>query len=329
MQDIAREIKTLGLSFLEWLKIAKSRALNLGDSNRNLALDFIARGQFREAIFRLKMALRFSPQDAEIWYMLGRCYQMTGEKTEAKMALKRSIAIHSKHEEARFLLAILDPSIPADLLPHTYPVSLVKEYFGSTALSYDETQINSLDYKSHEETISLVRYYLPAPDNSLIVADIGCGTGLMGKYLRPYASDLRGVDVCKEMADLAFLVGGAGDTIIYDDMVIEDARDYLLRRINPTIDLITASYVVNYMGGLSAVFDGAKKALKPGGWFIFTTDTHEGSGYQLHTDLQRFAHSESYIEEQIKRVGFTLHTIQPITVYDGVDSLGVVCQKPL
>ena len=122
MQDIAQGIKSLGLSFFEWLKLAKFRAFNLGDSNKGMALDFIARGQFREAIFRLKMALRFSADDAEIWYLLGRCYQMTGETAEAKMALKRTIALNSKHEEARFLLAILDPNTPKELLPHTYPV---------------------------------------------------------------------------------------------------------------------------------------------------------------------------------------------------------------
>ena len=245
------------------------------------------------------------------------------------MALKRTIILDAKHEEARFLLALVDPASPKELLPHTYPIDLVKEFFGATAASYDDQQLNELGYKSHEATLALVQQFLPAPDASLIVADIGCGTGLMGTLLRPYAKDLRGIDISKEMTDIAFLISGEDSAIIYDDVITEDARDYLLRRINPTIGLISASYVVNYIGGLSAIFDGAAKALMPGGWLVFTTDTHEGDGYQLHTNLQRFAHSQSYIEEQGKRVGFTQHTIQPITVYDGVPSLGAVFQKPL
>lgn len=328
MQDFAEQFKQLGSSFFGWAKEAVSRARNVGESNRELALGLIARGQFREAIFRLKMALRFEPQDAETWYLMGRCHQMLGENAEAKIALKRTIALNKKHEEARFILAILEPDTSKDLYPHTYPVDLVKEYFGTTALTYDNKQLNDLGYRSHEETISLIRYYLPPPTKSMIVTDIGCGTGLMGKLLRPYAEDLRGVDICREMADLAFLVGGSDGEIIYDDMVVEDARDYLLKRLNPTIDLISASYVVNYIGGLSAIFDGANKALKPGGWLVFTTDAHNGPGYELHPDLQRFAHSDNYIEEQAKRVGFTLHSIQPVTVYEDVSSYGVVCQKP-
>ncbi len=313
-------------SIKNWFSDAMRASKDLGGSNQALALQFIAKGQFREAVFRLNMALKFKPNDPELWYLLGRCYILLDQKQDAIEPLRKVIRHKSTHEEARFLLASADPSTPENLMPHTYPVELVKEYFGGIASEYDMVHVEAMGYRGHVVIAELVKQYLPPPDGNLIAADIGCGTGIMGPFLKQFTAELRGIDLCEEMTDLAFIRSDADAETFYDEVETRDARDYLLKRVIPSIDLITAAYSVNYMGGLSAVFDGAKNALKPGGFLIFTTDQFDGNGYHLLRDLQRFGHSESYIRSQVERVGFKLHEIKPVEVYKDIPSFGVVCQ---
>ncbi len=315
-------------SLKQWFSDAARASRDLSGSNRDLALQFIAKGQFREAIFRLNMALKLKPQDADLWFLLGRCYVLLEQPSDAIAPLKRAIELKPTYEEARFLLAMSDPSTPEKLMPHTYPVSLVKEYFGGIAQDYDLIQIQAMEYRGHVVLAEKVKQYLPAPEENLIVADIGCGTGIMGAFLKQYAAELRGIDLCEEMTNIAFIRSDDADPEVtfYDEVETKDARDYLLKRVVPSIDLITAAYSVNYMGGLSAVFDGARNALKKGGWFVFTTDQYDGNGYHLLRELQRFGHSEAYIRAQAERVGFTLHDIQPAQIYKDVASFVVVCQ---
>jgi predicted TPR repeat methyltransferase len=313
-------------SIRDWFANALQAGKDLSGNNQALALQFIAKGQFREAIFRLNMALKFKPNDPELWYLMGRCYILLGQDSDAIEPLKKAIGLKSSHEEARFLLASCDPSTPENLMPHTYPVELVKEYFGGIASEYDMVHIDAMGYRGHIMVAELVKQYLPAPDVNMIVADIGCGTGIMGAFLKQYATELRGIDLCEEMTDLAFIRGDEDGETFYDEVETRDGRDYLLKRVVPTIDLITAAYSVNYMGGLSAVFDGAKNALKPGGFLIFTTDQYDGSGYHYLRELQRFGHSEAYIRSQVERVGFKLHEIKPVEIYKDISSFAVVCQ---
>jgi predicted TPR repeat methyltransferase len=44
---------------------------------------------------------------------------------------------------------------------------------------------------------------LAAPDGRCVALDAGCGTGLCGPLLRPYASELTGVDLSAGMLDRA------------------------------------------------------------------------------------------------------------------------------
>ncbi|MGZ6038088.1 MAG: hypothetical protein ACXWKR_05425, partial [Phenylobacterium sp.] len=50
-----------------------------------------------------------------------------------------------------------------------------------------------------------------------------------------------------------------------------------------------------YLGALEGVFEAAARVLRPGGWFVFSTEHMDGDGYLLRGN-GRFAHGPGYVD---------------------------------
>ena len=94
--------------------------------------------------------------------------------------------------------------------------------------------------------------------NDLDVLDAGCGTGLCGPLLAPYARRLVGVDLSERMLDQA----RARD--VYDELVKGELTEYLAASAG-TFDAIVSADTLVYFGPLEAVAEAAERALRPGG----------------------------------------------------------------
>ena len=93
--------------------------------------------------------------------------------------------------------------------------------------------------------------------------DIGCGTGLMGRLLKPYSSRIVGVDLSKEMLSRAESTGA------YDKLIAEEILEYL-NKCNDKFDLVVSSDVFIYIGELSGIFMDLSRIIKAGGLFCFS-----------------------------------------------------------
>jgi len=78
------------------------------------------------------------------------------------------------------------------------------------------------------------------------------------------------------------------------------------------------------------VMDGAVKALKPNGYFIFSTYALQAmEGYRFINEISRFAHSSNYLKSQIERVGLKPVSLHEAPLYKDDDRSAylVVLQK--
>jgi predicted TPR repeat methyltransferase len=183
----------------------------------------------------------------------------------------------------------------------------VTTLFDQHADVFEDVLVEQLGYS----VPMMVRQRLQAlglgPFESLL--DLGCGTGLTGGALRDMAASVTGVDLSENMVEIAH------EKEIYDALYVAEAVDYLEDNDDGPFDLVTATDVLPYLGGLEALFFGAAEAMRPGGLFIFSSETlpdtvFDGRRYMVGPH-QRFAHSRAYIEERLDATGF-----DPVDVTD-------------
>jgi predicted TPR repeat methyltransferase len=166
------------------------------------------------------------------------------------------------------------------------PPELVAQRFDEMAEAFDEHLVVRLGYEGPEHLRALIAPRI-AVEGALDVLDIGCGTGLSGAVLKPLARRLVGVDLS------AGMLAKAQARAVYDDLQRGDLLDALTQGA-ARWDLIVALDTFPYLGALEATFDAAAQALKPGGWFAFSTEAAGEGDYVLRGN-GRYAHSRAYI----------------------------------
>jgi predicted TPR repeat methyltransferase len=126
----------------------------------------------------------------------------------------------------------------------------------------------------------------------LDILDAGCGTGLCGPLVAPYARRLVGVDLSEGMLEHA---RGKG---VYDDLVRAELTEYLGNN-RAAFDLIVSADTLVYFGALEDVLAAVAGALRPGGLFVFTLEhavaAEAGVDYRLETH-GRYSHSRPYVD---------------------------------
>jgi predicted TPR repeat methyltransferase len=139
-----------------------------------------------------------------------------------------------------------------------------------------------------------------APEKSLDVLDAGCGTGLCGALVAPYARRLVGVDLSDGMLALA------REKNVYDDLVNGELTTYL-RDHRGTFDLVVSADTLVYFGDLSAVADAAAHALRPGGMLVCTLEHAVDADPDVPFRLAfhgRYNHAQAYVERALTAAGF-------------------------
>ncbi len=176
--------------------------------------------------------------------------------------------------------------------------AMTLEVFERFAPSYDKTlaKLGNLG----PDAVAAMLHQLPLPaQRKLDVLDAGCGTGLCGALLRPYARRLHGVDLSPAM------LAKAREKKAYDALSRADLATAGTMPEGP-FDLIVSSDVLVYFGDLDAVLANFAHLLRPGGWVILTV---EDAGAPLATGWAlspsgRHKHSLSYLDATLRKAGF-------------------------
>lgn len=304
------------------------KARNPAEASYKLGRELAVKGLFEEAKYRFKFTLWKQPHRASAWYNLACCHLALGEDGEGIAALKKSLSFNPKDESALFMLATMGGGQAGNFEPHTTPPELVRSEFTMRAATYDEEELGERGYRGHQHIYETFLELLGDNPRLSAILDGGCGTGLCAPLLRSHCKTLIGLDVTPAMMNQALNRLDSGGAPYYDMHLEEDLRTYLLHQEIPLYDAIILANVCNVIGGLAPVLDGAKKALKPGGWIIFSTDKLTGlDGYRLDLAKRRFAHSAEYLKAQTERSGLQPRLLKEMPLYGTEPAWMVALQK--
>lgn len=258
-------------------------------------------GRMSEAVDAYRRALTFHPNDSALLTFLGAafCHQRMIEP--AAKCFHEAVELRPDNVTAAHLLAAMRHDEVTEV-PREYIVDLFDTY----ADSFDEHLTETLRYDAPAALRDAVLQVVDLPPSDWSIIDLGCGTGLCGVTLRPFARELVGVDLSSRMVKIARRRN------IYDALMVDDLTTALEPRAGD-VDLVVAGDVLLYVGALESVFALTATALRPGGHFAFTTERCAGDTFQIQTS-GRFAHSTAYVRRLAEHHGFHVCTANAITV---------------
>jgi predicted TPR repeat methyltransferase len=305
-------------------------AIDPGHANAysNLGVLYKSLRRLVEAEKAYRTAIRLNPTQASTYHNLGILLGETNRLREAVLCYCKVTTLSPEHKEARRLLAMAhctlgevdkavdiftrwvaeepDNPVPRHLLAacsgRDVPVraedQFIEKVFDEFADTFDE-QLEHLSYRAPQIVAAMIADAgLPA-DNQLEVLDVGCGTGLCGPLVRPYARRLTGVDLSAKMLEKA----GARQT--YDELTKAELTSYLRSR-PAAFDLMVCADTLCYFGALEDVVAAAAGALRPGGQFFFTLEALDGAepaGDYLLATHGRYAHAAAYVDRVLAAAG--------------------------
>ena len=261
----------------------------------------MAAESWQQAVDALLYVLKLDPEHQLARRKLVTAYRRLDDQAGVTGALRDWLQQDPGNPIARHLLSAQESdALDVKVLPSRASDDYVRDVFDQFAETFDE-QLQSLDYAAPRLLQSLIAELGLSADGSLSILDAGCGTGLMGERLRPFASRLVGVDLSPGMLERA---GDRG----YDSLVCSELVEYL--KAHPAeFDLIVSMDTLIYFGDLSNVFLAAHQALRGEiAALVFTLekwDTLDGAtGYHLNPS-GRYSHRVHYVHETLERSGFS------------------------
>lgn len=270
------------------------------EAHNNLGVALKARGELDQAADCYRSALRLAPGYAEAHANLGGVLAARGRLDEAVASYRRVLEIDPGNSVAEHMLAACTGAGVPDRASDSY----VRETFDRFAGSFDQV-LTRLEYRAPRLVTAALAAEFPQPTQSLGILDAGCGTGLCGPLLRPYAQRLVGVDLSPAMLEKARRVGA------YDELVEAELTAYM-NGATAAFDVVVSADTLVYFGALNEVLTATGDALRPDGLLISTfehaVDGAGDAGFQLQPS-GRYKHTQDQIERTLARAGFSLRRI--------------------
>lgn len=268
------------------------------DYHYNLANALRKCGQIDAAVAEYRHVLALEPKYFNAWQGLSHTLVKAQRKEEALQVFDKWLQKDPGNPTARYLQAACKGEDPPVRAPDGY----VQKIFDDMADGFDEHMQKHLEYRAPQLLLDAVSGILE-PDASLAVLDAGCGTGLCGPLLRPYARHLVGVDLSTGMLACAKGVG------VYDELIQAELTEYLAKRTD-AYELIFSADTLCYFGDLEPILQAAAVALKSVGVLAFTLEAQGfgGDGWQLNSH-GRYAHADVYVARVLAANGFAVQSI--------------------
>ena len=291
------------------------------NAHSNLGVVLRAKGELAEAEAEYRAAISIDPDHSNAYQNLGVLLNAQDRPAEAARCFSKVITLRPDDPEARRLLAIAhctlgevdkavrifeewlaeepDSPIARHMLaacsgrdvPARASDAYIERTFDSFAASFD-SKLAKLLYRAPELVVEMLARSGVEASKSLDVLDAGCGTGLCGPLVAPYARRLVGIDLSARM------LAQATERNVYDDLVHGELTAYLSGCVE-AFDVIVSADTLVYFGPLEAVAAAAATALRPGGRLVFTVEefvgTSRGAGYSISTS-GRYQHARDYVE---------------------------------
>jgi predicted TPR repeat methyltransferase len=264
------------------------------DAYTNLGNLLNAQKRTREAVECFCKAITLNPAHAESRRLLGLAYCTLGEIDKAVEVFERWVEEEPENPVPRHMLA----ACSGRDVPARASDAYVESVFDTFASSFD-SRLARLSYRAPALVTEMVARAGLEPANALDVLDAGCGTGLCGPLLAPYARRLVGVDLSGNM------LAQARERHVYDELIKGELTAYL-RDSRDAFDVIVSADTLVYFGLLDDVVAAAAQALRPGGLLVFTLEeideAEAPAGYRIKPH-GRYGHARAYVERVLTTKG--------------------------
>ena len=300
----------------------------------NLGVLLRATGKPKEAEAAYRTAIRLAPEHADAYTNLGILLNGLQRTKEASDCFCKALTLRPRHRDARRLLALAhcmigevdqavklleewleeepDDPIAAHMIaastgrhvPPRASDAFVVRTFDDFAASF-EAKLESLSYRAPALVTDTLADAGLVPDGRLVVLDAGCGTGLCGPLLRPYASRLVGVDLSGGMLE------HARRKDIYTDLAQAELTEFLCNQ-RQAFDIIVSADTLVYFGDLRPFCRAAAGALRRSGLLVFTVEhTTAPDVADFRLELHgRYSHSDEYVHRVLEDAGLSGHIQQ-------------------
>ena len=283
------------------------------EAHYHLGLALEDLGKAQEAVVRYRNALSAKPDLVLAHYNLGTALKAQGNLDEAASCFQQVLRLEPDNDMAQYQLSSLTGQNP-ERAPSRY----VAHLFDNHASNFDEHLVRELQYAVPENLVSLARERARDPDEKWSVLDLGCGTGLVGLAIAPYARHLVGVDLSAKM------LAKARERNLYHRLEQLDLLSMMALESASSYDLVVAADVFVYLGNLQDILREAMRLLRPHGLVAFSVEALEKSAsedaredgpkdYQL-IQTGRYVHSSPYVHKLASETGFKTIDISPTRI---------------
>ncbi|WP_051378131.1 tetratricopeptide repeat protein [Derxia gummosa] len=279
------------------------------EAHNNLGNLLAGIGRLDEAVREYCEAITLIPSNPSARKMLGFAYYTLGRYEEAAGIYRAWLEQEPDSAAARHHLA----ACTGQDVPERAADAYVEATFDGFADSFD-VKLEMLTYRAPQLVAERVAALAGTPAKALRVLDAGCGTGLCGPLLAPWARGLVGVDLSMGMLRKAEARG------VYDELVKAELTAFLEAAEPAAWDLVVSADTLCYFGVLDAVFVAGRRALAPAGWLVFTVEAEPeadegaaeaGGAAGAQADAGhvlkphgRYAHRRGYVERALAAAGF-------------------------
>jgi predicted TPR repeat methyltransferase len=275
-----------------------------GEALHNLGNVLVELKRDEEAIDMYTQAALLRPYDVENYERLAMSLYVLKREREALQVYEKWLALDPTSPEARHLIA----AASGQSTPKRASDAYVQHTFDRFAESFDEV-LKILEYRAPQLLVDLLMQGVGPGQGTLDVLDAGCGTGLCGPLLKPWARRLVGVDLSPKMIDKA------RHREVYDELVVDELTAYLSTH-PAAYDMIIAADSLCYFGDLTTVITAGAACLRPMGRLGFTVEKAEEAdtpeGYRLHFH-GRYSHTAPYVRRVLTGAG-----LAPVSIAEEV-----------
>ena len=251
-----------------------------GPATHNLALAYILQYRIEEGVATALRAMQLLAPNEQRRQLYCQLLLVSGEQAQAAVILRAWLEQEPDNPYVLHHLA----ACTGEGAPERASDAYVEKVFDSFAPNFD-AKLAHLHYRAPQVVADAVAAALPAPAAQFDVADLGCGTGLCGPLLKPWARRLVGCDLSGGMLERASQRGA------YDELHKAELTAFLRER-PAAFDLVVSADTLIYFGELREVAEAAHASLRPGGLLAFTLEAQaagEPGPYKLK-DSGRYVH---------------------------------------
>ncbi len=265
------------------------------DAHLNLAVVLDQTGRAQDALTTYCRAITLRPSHPEARRLLALAYAQIGEPEKAVQVCQEWLERNPDDPRAQHALAAYSGR---DVPPRASD-AYVQKVFDDFAEGF-EAKLARLHYRAPALVGDALAAAVPVADGTLDILDAGCGTGLCGPLLAPYARRLVGVDLSAGMLEYA------REKSVYHELQQAELTAYLQQQDRAFDAIVTADTLV-YFGALEDAIAASASALRPGGVLIFTVEEAMPPGTSDSYALQphgRYVHGVRYVERLLAQNGF-------------------------